>query len=145
MMLTNMENCYMKKDDIKNSADMFFYKAYIDLNTSKYLLKGFNNGEIEIDFELIYFHLQQCAEKLLKSLLSKYKIRVLKTHDIEDLIELLENHNINTIEDIHILEKLTQYAVEGRYAILHDNLEDTDKYIVILDKLLEFTKQKIQG
>jgi HEPN domain-containing protein len=131
----------MKKDDIKNSADMFFYKASVDLNSSKYLLKGFNNGEIEIDFELIYFHLQQCAEKLLKSLLSKHKIRVLKTHDIEDLIELLNTHNIDTIKDIDILEKLTQYAVEGRYAILHDDLEDTDKYISILDGLLKFTKK----
>ena len=134
----------MKKDEIKNSADMFFYKGKIDLNTSKYLLSSFDNGEIEIDFEIIYFHLQQCAEKLLKSLLSKYKIRVLKIHDIEDLIELLENNNIQTIKDINILEKLTQYAVDGRYAILHDDLDDADKYIVILDELLEFVKNEIK-
>jgi len=133
----------MKKDEIKNSADMFFYKGKIDLEAAKHILKYFNNGEIEIDFEVIYFHLQQCAEKLLKSLLSKYKIRVLKTHDIEDLLELLENQNIQTINNINILEKLTQYAVEGRYAILHDDLDDTDKYIVILDELLEFVKNEI--
>jgi len=133
----------MKKDEIKNSADMFFYKGKIDLEAAKHILKYFNNGEIEIDFEVIYFHLQQCAEKLLKSLLSKYKIRVLKTHDIEDLLELLENQNIQIINNINILEKLTQYAVEGRYAILHDDLDDTDKYIVILDELLEFVKNEI--
>jgi len=124
----------MKKDDIKNSSDMFLYKARVDLNTSIFLLKAFDKGEVEIDFELIYFHLQQSAEKLLKSLLSYMKIRVLKTHDISDLINLLSLDNIKNIANLNELENLTQYAIEGRYAILHDDLEDADKYIDILEK-----------
>ena len=123
---------------------MFFYKAQIDLQTSKYLLKGIDDGKLEVDFELIYFHLQQCAEKLLKSLLSKYKIRILKTHDIADLNTLLNENNINTIEDAKRLENLTEYAVEGRYAIIHDDLHDTDQYIKILDELLLHVSTAIQ-
>jgi len=143
MMPINMEQYFMKKNEIKNSADLFFYKAQIDLTAAKYILESFNAGKLEIDFEIIYFHLQQCTEKLLKSLVSKNKIRVLRTHDIEDLIELLEEHNIYTINNIESLERLSQYAVEGRYAIIHDDLDDVDKYIVILDELLEFVKEKI--
>jgi HEPN domain-containing protein len=135
----------MKKDNIKNSTDMFFYKANIDLNTSKYLLKGFETGELEIDFELIFFHLQQSAEKFLKALLSYNKIRVYKTHDIEDLIELLDDNNITTIPHINLLERLTQYAVEGRYAIIHDDLDDTDKYIILLEDLSNYILEKIKA
>jgi len=119
----------MKKDEIKNSSDMFLYKANVDLNTSIFLLKAFDKGEIEIDFELIYFHLQQSAEKLLKSLLSHMKIRVLKTHDISDLIGLLNHDDTKHITNLNELENLTQYAIEGRYAILHDDLNDAGKYI----------------
>ena len=133
----------MKKDDIKNSSDLFFYKAQIDLRTSKYLLKGIDDGKLEVNFELIYFHLQQCAEKLLKSLLSKYKIRILKTHDIADLNILLNENNIKTIECLKMLENLTEYAIEGRYAILHDDLHDADQYVKILDKLLLFVSNTI--
>jgi len=61
----------MNKSDIKNSADMFLYKAIVDLNSGKHLLSAFNSNEIEIDIEKIYFELQQSAEKLLKSMLSR--------------------------------------------------------------------------
>jgi len=60
----------MNKSEIKNSADMFLYKAIVDLNSAKYLLEAFNDDKIDIDIEKIYFELQQSAEKLLKSILS---------------------------------------------------------------------------
>ncbi len=135
----------MKKDDIKNSSDLFFYKAQIDLHTSKYLLEGIDDGKLEVDFELIYFHLQQCAEKLLKSLLSKHKIRIFKTHDIADLNTLLNENNINTIEGAKKMENLTEYAIEGRYAILHDDLHDADQYVKILDELLLYVSNTIHN
>ncbi len=134
----------MKKDDIKNSCDMFLHKANIDLNTSIFLLKAFDKGEVEIDFELIYFHLQQSAEKLLKSLLSHKKIRVLKTHDISDFINLLSHNDIKHITNINELENLAQYAIEGRYAILHDDLDDAEKYIDILKQLTLHVEKTIK-
>ena len=39
----------MNKSEIKNSADMFLYKAIVDLNSGTYLLKAFNEDEIECD------------------------------------------------------------------------------------------------
>lgn len=73
----------MNKSEIKNSADMFLYKAIVDLNSAKYLLEAFNDDKIDIDIEKIYFELQQSAEKLLKSILSKHAITFPKSHDIE--------------------------------------------------------------
>ena len=36
----------MNKSDIKNSADMFLYKAIVDLNSGKHLLEAFNFIEL---------------------------------------------------------------------------------------------------
>ena len=57
MMLDTMGWFCMNKNDIKNSADMFLYKAIVDLNSGKHLLEAFNTDEINIDIEKIYFEL----------------------------------------------------------------------------------------
>jgi HEPN domain-containing protein len=49
---------------------ILYKKAKTDLKVSKNLLEDFNNGDDELDMETIMFHLQQSAEKLLKSLLA---------------------------------------------------------------------------
>ncbi len=144
-MLQTMVKFFMKKDDIKNSADLFFYKANSDLNSAKYLLKAFENSEIEIDLETIMFHFQQSAEKLLKSLLSHHKIRVSKTHDIKEILRIAINNNIEIIGNTGLLIDLTSYAIEGRYAIIHDDLDDTNKYIKILEELQLFVKKQISS
>ncbi|SFV60726.1 hypothetical protein MNB_SV-6-1883 [hydrothermal vent metagenome] len=127
----------MNKDEIKNSADMFLYKAIVDLNSGKYLLKAFNDDEIEIDIEKIYFELQQSAEKLLKSILSREAICFPKSHDIEQIIELCEENEISLVEDIECLVELSDYAVEGRYSIIHDDINEADRYISVLEKLIK--------
>jgi len=127
----------MNKDDIKNSADMFLYKAIIDLNSGKHLLEAFNRDEIDIDIEKIYFELQQSAEKLLKSMLSKRGVHFPKSHDIEQIIELCEANEIVLVENIECLIELNDYAVEGRYSIIHDDINEADRYITILENLIE--------
>jgi len=136
MMHAIMEKRYMNKNDIKNSSDMFLYKAQIDLNSAKYLLEAFNEDKIDIDIEKIYFDLQQSAEKILKSILSKHQIEFTKTHDIEVLIDKCESHNIPLIKNIEILIELSDFAVEGRYSIIHDDMNEAQTYINILERLL---------
>lgn len=126
----------MKKSEIKNSAELFLYKANVDLKSAKYLLDGYENDLIDIDIEKIYFELQQCAEKSLKSILTKNNIKFNKTHDIEYLIEKCNENNIELTEDIEELIELSDYAVEGRYSIIHDDINESSKYIKILDILL---------
>ena len=126
----------MLKSDIKNSADLFLYKAIIDLNSAKYLLEGFNKDNVEIDIEKIYFELQQSAEKALKSLLSKHGIKFPKSHDIEQLISVCEEAAIPLIQGIEKLIELSDYAVEGRYSIISDDLNDSEMFIGLIQKLI---------
>jgi len=132
----------MNKSDIKNSSELFLYKATIDLKSAKYLLDGFENDLIEIDTEKIYFELQQCAEKSLKSILSANNISFPKTHDIEQLIDKCIENKIELLNDIETLIELSDYAVEGRYSIIHDDINESNKYIEILNKLIDKIGQK---
>lgn len=133
----------MKKSDIKNSTDLFLYKAIVNFNSGKYLLKSFDDDEIEIDIENIYFNFQQSAEKLLKTLLTHHKIEIKKTHDIELLINICTDNNIALINNIEEFITLNEYAVEGRYDIICDDIQDAPRYIELLENLINFTKEKI--
>ncbi len=126
----------MQKSDIKNSADLFLYKATIDLNSAKYLLDGFNKENVEIDIEKIYFELQQSAEKALKSLLSRHGIKFPKSHDIEQLISICGEQSIPLIQGLEKLIELSDYAVEGRYSIISDDLNDSEIFIRLIQKLI---------
>ena len=127
----------MNKNEIKNSAELFFYKVVIDLNSAKYLLEGYENETLEIDIEKIYFELQQSAEKLLKSILSSNNIKFPKSHDIEQLINVCEENQIKLIDEIEIIIELSDYAVEGRYSIIHDDINESDKYIKLLERIIK--------
>jgi len=126
----------MNKNNIKNSSELFLYKATVDLNSAKYLLSGYENKNLDIDIEKIYFELQQSAEKLLKSILSSYEVKFPKSHDIEQLIDLCGENNIILLDDIEILIELSDYAVEGRYSIIHDDINESNKYINILENII---------
>lgn len=122
--------------------EILFKKALVDFNSAKVILYSFENGTLELDMEVVFFHLQQCSEKLIKTVLDFHQIKFPRTHDLQSLINLLESHKIQ-LNDIEKLLPLSVYAVEGRYAILHDDLDDSDKYIEMLDKLLELVKMEI--
>jgi len=134
----------MKKDEIKNSSDLLLYKAIIDFNSAKALMNLFDRGEIEIDIEKIYFDLQQSTEKAIKAILSKHGIRYKRIHDIEELIAICNDNNIQLIEDIDTLIDLTDYAVEGRYDIICDDIEDSYIYFELVERLIEVIKQDIK-
>ncbi len=123
--------------------EILFLKANEDLVASKYLLDGFNNHNLELNLEIVFFHFQQCAEKLIKTILDYNSIKFPHNHNIRELIKIASD-NLIVIDKIDELSQLTQYAVEGRYAVIHDDLDDADKYIQILDDLLEFIKKEIK-
>ena len=61
------------------------------------------------------FHCQQSAEKYLKALLQDLGQFVPKTHDLEDLLDLLLPQD-DTLKPLRrMLRSLTRYAVEYRY------------------------------
>lgn len=61
------------------------------------------------------FHCQQAAEKLLKALLSALAVRFRRTHDLQELMTLLENAGDPLPGAFAGLDELTPYAVDFRY------------------------------
>lgn len=122
--------------------DVLIFKAKEDLITAKYLLDGFNNHNLELKLDIIFFHLQQCTEKLIKSVLDFSGIKFPYSHDIEELVTLLQQNNIQTIPNIQRLIPLTEYAVDSRYVVIHDDLEDIDGYLEIVDELFLFVNNE---
>lgn len=119
---------------------ILFKKAKTDLKVSKNIYDDFNNGDEELDLEVVMFHLQQCAEKLLKVLLIYNNYHIAKTHDLNLLIKKILEKKITIISEVHELIPLTYFAVEGRYSIIHDEIDNVEKYFAILDKLVDFIK-----
>jgi len=52
------------------------------------------------------------------------------------IIELCKENNICLVEDIEYLIELNDYAVEGRYSIIHDDINEADRYIIVLERLI---------
>jgi HEPN domain-containing protein len=123
--------------------EILIIKAKDDLTSAKYLLDGFHNHSLELRLDIIFFHFQQSAEKLIKAILDLSNVKFPHTHDLEELLKILSQENIKTLGNITLLVPLTTFAVEGRYAIIHDDIEDTDKYIIILEELLTFTEKLV--
>jgi HEPN domain-containing protein len=59
------------------------------------------------------FHIQQCAEKLLKALLVEKGRTFEKRHDLPYLLERASHETLRT--HVGFLEELSPYAVEFRY------------------------------
>ena len=61
------------------------------------------------------FHAQQAAEKYLKALLTWHQVEFPKTHDIEELLELVEVPCPGTTLALVDADRLTLYGVDIRY------------------------------
>lgn len=81
-------------------------------------------GNNNVAPEIMLFHIQQSVEKLIKALFSYHSIRFSKTHDLDELVELALERGIALPPFMDKLTELSPYAVEGRYAIMHDDLHD---------------------
>jgi HEPN domain-containing protein len=119
-----------------NQYTILFNKAKTDFNAARLLYTEFLNGHSEIDLEVVFFHLQQSAEKCLKAILSKNLVNFPKVHDLELLVKLVLQAKNDLKIDVDLLTELSDFAVEGRYAIIHDDLENTEAYFDELENLL---------
>lgn len=119
-----------------NQYEILFNKAKADLFAANVLYAKFNEGNSELDLEVICYHLQQCAEKLMKAVLSKKQIYYPKIHDLETLLNIIKDNNIDLNPDRDLLIELNDYAVEGRYTIMHDDLENVQNIFIILTNMV---------
>jgi HEPN domain-containing protein len=78
-------------------------------------LQGMLDVETFAD-EIFGFHAQQAVEKALKAWLTLVGVEYPRTHDLEELLELLEEHAEPILEAFY----LTDFAVQFRYRIFED-------------------------
>jgi HEPN domain-containing protein len=77
-------------------------------------------------YEDLCLDAQQAAEKAVKAILVKRQIPFPKTHDIIDLLTLLQEAGIDTPEEIRQAGILTEYAVNARYPGLGEDVTEQE-------------------
>jgi HEPN domain-containing protein len=82
-------------------------------------LQGMLDAETFAD-EIFGFHAQQAVEMALKAWLSLIGVEYPRTHDLEELLELLEEQVEPILEAFYDLVDLTDFAVQFRYRIFED-------------------------
>jgi len=110
-------------------------KGLVDYNAAKILYNSYSEGNTELEIEVIAFHLQQCAEKMIKAILAYRDIDFIKTHDIELLLKLVSVNISDNIEQDLLIE-LNDFSVEGRYSVIHDDIENIDIYFKVIEDLI---------
>jgi len=69
----------------------------------------------DVDDEPVGFHAQQAVEKCLKSILALHRVPFRKTHDLDELLDLLIEHNLPQPSHADDLDELNPYGVLLRY------------------------------
>lgn len=64
------------------------------------------------------FHAQQAVEKALKAVLAHARVAFRRTHDIAELLDLLEDSGLPAPPHADRLDELNPYAVEMRYGLI---------------------------
>ena len=86
--------------------------------------------------EIIGFHAQQAVEKALKAWLSLVDVDYPRTHDLEELLALLESSGDTVPERFYALTDLTDFAVQFRYA----SFEDVDNQLNRAETICQVTE-----
>ena len=79
----------------------------------------------EIPWDTVGFHAQQCVEKYLKALLISRQIDPPKIHDLTELYALLPDGLLQDF-NVHSLEELNPYSIEGRYPGVWEAVEQAE-------------------
>jgi len=100
-------------------AQRLLFKAEQDLMVLKKL-----QADPDIAAEVLGFHAQQSAEKMLKAVLAVRQIKFPFTHRLTELMDAIKAGGIPFPEEFEELRYLTPFAVEFRYDFLGDD-DDT--------------------
>lgn len=120
-------------------ACMFIRKGLQDENAATALLDNHDIAD-----EIIGFHCQQAAEKSIKAVLVARKIEFRKTHDLEELLQLLEDNEIEKPEYSQELGELQPFAVAFRYDLLDEpSLFDRKNAMKIVRRIRAWAESQI--
>ncbi len=96
----------VKRDLVERWLD----KAEQDFGVCRHLV----TGDVLYPFAAA-FHAQQAAEKLLKGFLTLHQVEFPKTHDINELLDLVATVDVVLAESLRGAHTLTKYGVDIRY------------------------------
>jgi len=129
----------MNDDSVRN----WIAKADGDLKIGKDELKA----EKPV-IEAICFHMQQCAEKYLKSFLVFHHQEFRKTHDLSELIEQCQglDPDFEKLTSLNA-DRLTEYAVNLRYPgeLTSPSLQEAQAAVQIAEQVKEFVLAKLKA
>jgi HEPN domain-containing protein len=74
--------------------------------------------DLSLHDSLAGFHAQQAVEKALKAVLAHAGVAFRRTHDIAELLDLLEDCGFSAPPHADRLDELNPYAVEMRYGLI---------------------------
>jgi HEPN domain-containing protein len=125
-----------KKDDLIRE---WFTKADHDLKAAESLLKA----EEPLN-DVISFHCQQAVEKCLKGYMVYLDLKFTKTHEIGELISIIEEKDPEITPLTERADTLTDYAVEIRYPenFLIPSYEEVREAIGIAREVQAYVKSR---
>lgn len=116
-------------------------KADNDLKAVKYLL-----AMEDAPLDVLSFHCQQAVEKYLKAYLTWVDVRVSKTHDLANILNLcIEKDKEFEKLDRDKISHLTLYAVEIRYPEEHieTDLEEVKEFYKLAKEVRELVIRRL--
>lgn len=133
----------------KNSIVKLWHDfANDDLISAKYLL-----GLHPLKMEIICYHCQQSAEKMLKGFLIGKNIDPLRTHDLR-LLRRMCGEIVDGFDDIEeACVRLTAFGVQSRYPMemeitesdMRRAIDDADHILSFISQRLELSSSEIQN
>jgi HEPN domain-containing protein len=86
----------------------------------------------EAPLETTLFHAQQALEKGIKAALVCSGVVFQRTHDLVQLAELIDAHDLKLPLDRHLMARLAPYAVEFRYlGVVAPEVEQTEAEMAV--------------
>lgn len=99
----------------------------------------------DVLYEDLCFDTQQAAEKAIKALLVHRQVRFPKTHDLLDLLTLLDQSGLPIPPEIRETDALTHYAVETRYPGLAEEVtaDEHAQAVELAERVLRWVEAQV--
>ncbi len=94
---------------------------------------------------LIAFHAQQAIEKALKAVLVRGGVEFPKTHDLEELLELVEDGGVVWPDAFNKVLEFTPFATHARYPGFDDptTQADVDEAISLAEQVVAWARKEV--
>jgi len=115
-------------------------RARSNLTRAKHIIEG-------VYLEDLCFDAQQAAEKAIKAVLIFLGVRFPRTHDLAELLTLVEKAGWSVPEKVKRASMLTPYAVESRYPGLSEPVNDEEhrEAVAIAEEVLRWAEGVLGG